>query len=372
VAEGAQSVGRVVVVLPSYNPTERVLSVVSDIARQGFTEIVVIDDGSPEEKRHIFDALRGMRGDFNVTVLEHEKNRGKGAALKTGFSFVLENLPDAAGVVTVDDDGQHAPEDIWACAAAMLATRTLALGQRDFSNAGVPVKSLLGNRITAFLYKVETGVDIRDTQTGLRALPIGYLPACLRLRGSGFEYETVMLLAARKEGFIITKVPIGTVYSDGNKHSRFRAFEDSAVIMFQFAKYSVSSLLAAGVDLLAFCLFMLLLVPYNAAAVFTDGVFVALNAVTVSTVAARVISASIKFIFNNHVVFGNRGSVVKAFFRYAALVVVMMTLSSLIVSLAAVSPVVNNLAALTAMKAVVDTALFVLNYQIQMRWVYNR
>ena len=75
--------------------------------REDFTHVVVVDDGSAQG-RAAFDAVRG---DVDA-VLVHEVNRGKGAALRTAFAWVRENLPHAAGVVTVDGDGQHDPEDV--------------------------------------------------------------------------------------------------------------------------------------------------------------------------------------------------------------------------------------------------------------------
>ena len=107
----------------------------------------------------------------NVQLLRHAVNLGKGAALKTAFNYVLCAMPDAAGVVTADADGQHAPEDIARVAEALAAQPdALVLGARAFG-ADVPLRSRFGNIVTRGIMHALLGRKLADTQTGLRGIP---------------------------------------------------------------------------------------------------------------------------------------------------------------------------------------------------------
>ena len=106
----------VTVVLPSLNPDEKLQKTVASLLAAGFTDLVLVNDGSREDTLRFFP-----KEDEHITVLRHEVNRGKGAALKTAFRYVLEHRPDSPGVVTADGDGQHRAEDVRRCAEAMIA-----------------------------------------------------------------------------------------------------------------------------------------------------------------------------------------------------------------------------------------------------------
>ena len=96
------------IVLPSYKPDEKLEQTVLGFHEAGFADIIVIDDGGGESFKAVFDRIAAL--DF-CTVLTHEENRGKGAALKTAFEWYAKNR-DGIGVVTADGDGQHTPEDV--------------------------------------------------------------------------------------------------------------------------------------------------------------------------------------------------------------------------------------------------------------------
>ena len=100
------------VILPSFKPDDNLLRCVGGLVEAGFTDIIVVDDGGGADYNKYFDEVRKKPG---CTVLVHEENRGKGAALKTAFSWYLDNR-DGKGVITVDGDGQHRVCDIIACA----------------------------------------------------------------------------------------------------------------------------------------------------------------------------------------------------------------------------------------------------------------
>ena len=233
----------VTVVLPSLDPDEKLGAVIDGLLEYGFSDIVLVNDGSKEENLHYFtEAAQHPQ----VTLLHHPHNLGKGAALKTAFRYVLENRPESAGVVTVDGDNQHHPEDTRNCTLHMLETGRLTLGVRDFSLPEVPARSRFGNRTTSLVFKIFVGLSIDDTQTGLRAIPRRDLEALTEISGERFEYETNMLLAMKEQGIPFDQVKIRTVYIEENKSSHFRAIRDSwriyKLILAHFFMYTASSL----------------------------------------------------------------------------------------------------------------------------------
>jgi len=95
-----------IILIPAYEPNQRLINLIHDLKDTCDYEIVVVDDGSGPSYKSIFDKVSSL----GCTVLTHERNRGKGAALKTGFHYIQETK-EAAGVVTADCDGQHLPKD---------------------------------------------------------------------------------------------------------------------------------------------------------------------------------------------------------------------------------------------------------------------
>ena len=348
-------IDRISILLPSFNPSDQLLEVVRQVIGQGFRDLIIVDDGSAEKR--LFDEAAGIEG---CTICRHEQNQGKGAALKTGMAYFLENRPEGIGVITIDDDGQHLPEDIRKCAEAMAESQSLILGVRDFSRKDVPLKSRIGNRLVCAAFRIGIGLPISDTQTGLRAIPAKYIPSMLAVEGSRFEYETNMLFAVKREGMAIREVPIRTVYISGNQGTHFRAIQDSLIILLQFVKYTFGSLLSSGVDLLMFYL-LTRWAPFPVSYRST---------VWISTLAARGISSVFNFLYNKNFVFAYKGSDTgRRALRYGALCLAVVALSGAFVALAA--RFIANPLVLTIIKMAVDGTLFLLNYTIQRRWVYK-
>ena len=212
----------IALVIPVCDPDAERFPLLVRRLREDFTHVVVVDDGSAHG-REAFDAVRG---DVDA-VLVHEVNRGKGAALRTAFAWVRENLPHAAGVVTVDGDGQHDPEDVRRVAEKLAEGGAgLVLGVRTFAG-NVPFRSKLGNLWTRGLFHLLTGLAVSDTQTGLRGIPAALLPRILALPGDRYEYEIRMLADARRHPAPPVEVPIRTIYLDGNASSHYRPLRDT-------------------------------------------------------------------------------------------------------------------------------------------------
>ena len=216
---------QLVIVLPSLDPDDKFDGVVQGLVDAGFAHVVIVDDGSDAAHQIHFDKAAQHPC---CRVLHHGVNKGKGRALKTAFRCVLDELPEAAGVITIDGDGQHLLADIIACGERMLALGdAVVLGCRDFDAPGVPPRSVSGNKTTNRMFKLFFGITISDTQTGLRAIAREHLPLMCRIEGERYEYETQMLLSLRDEGVGIGEVIIDTVYIDENQTSHFNAFRDS-------------------------------------------------------------------------------------------------------------------------------------------------
>ncbi len=354
---------RISVVLPSLDPDTKLLTVVDGLLDYGFTDIILVNDGSKPENMHYFEeAARHPE----VHLLHHRTNRGKGAALKTAFQWFLNNRPDGIGVVTVDGDNQHHPEDTRACALHMAQTDRIVLGVRDFDQPDVPFKSRNGNKITSLVFKIFVGMTISDTQTGLRAIPRAHLPLLCNISGDRFEYETNMLLEMKKAHLPFDEVKIRTVYIEENKSSHFRAVQDSwriyKLILRHFFLYGISSVLSAIVDAGLFALLAKLLAGTLTGSLLTY----------VPTAIARIISSIMNFFMNKKMVFGSKMSTGKAMARYFMLAVpqaiVQMLLTDGLIYVLRITPEQTFLRFL--IYGFVMCFLFIFSFLIQQRWVF--
>lgn len=218
----------IAVVIPALNPVPELSGLVTALLDRGAAEVIVVDDGSDPECGGVFAALRGLPC---CTVLTHDRNLGKGRALKTAFTWILQRRPELPGVVTADADGQHSVEDIFTVARTLTAgTGALVLGVRDFTASGVPARSVLGNRLTSAVFRLLYRRRVGDTQTGLRGIPTEALRWMVELEGERYDYEITMLIEAARRGLAFTQVPIATRYFDNNAGSHYRLVRDSARI----------------------------------------------------------------------------------------------------------------------------------------------
>lgn len=240
-----------VVLIPAFRPGQALVNLVRDLAGSDWAGIVVVNDGSESRFNFFFESVRAIPG---VTVLAHAVNLGKGVALKTGINHALTAFPTLAGVVTADADGQHAPEDIRRVGEALLEDpESLVIGARGF-DGGVPLRSRIGNVLTRGLVKAVMGRSLRDTQSGLRGIPVRMLPELLRIESAGYEFELDMLTAAKHQDCPIRELTIKTIYEPGNPTSHFNPLRDSAKITFVLFRFALLSLSTAGVDNLVFWL----------------------------------------------------------------------------------------------------------------------
>ncbi len=349
---------KVTIVLPSLNPDEKLNMVVDSLLQEGFSDIVVVNDGSDEAHLEPF-ALADRHPE--VTLLTHEVNRGKGRALKTAFAYIMENRPDTMGVVTVDGDNQHTGKDIKACAQMLLEKKDhVILGCRDFDDPAVPPKSRMGNRITRGVFRFLCGIKVSDTQTGLRAIPYSLLPLMCQVPGERYEYETEMFFALKKQNIQITEVKIQTVYIEDNASSHFHPIRDSFRIYRIIFKFILSS---AASFLIDYGLFTLLLFLLGNNVSRTLRLFI-------STFVARALSSLFNYTMNKTAVFHSEAPVKKSLAKYYTLCVCQAALSyGILYLLSALLQANSGLEAI--LKLIVDVLLFLLSFQIQQRWVFK-
>ena len=355
---------KISVVLPSLDPDEKLIAVVDGLLEYGFSDIILINDGSKQENLHYFTDLAAQHPE--ITLLHHEVNKGKGAALKNAFRWFLENRPEGFGVVTVDGDNQHHPEDTRRCCEHMMETGRSVLGCRDFTLPHVPSRSRFGNHTTSLIFKIFVGMTISDTQTGLRGFPREVIEKIVDVYGDRFEYETNMLLAFKTMGIPFDEVKIRTVYIEENKSSHFRVIHDSwriyKLILAHFFRYTLSSIASAVVDTGLFALLSKVL----------SGLLTGLSLTAAAGIIARVVSSLFNFFLNKKVVFKTDCSTGKAMVRYYALALPQMAAQVLLTqgvyALLGIGDSANGLR--TLIYAVVMIALYFISYMIQQRWVF--
>lgn len=341
-------------IIPSLNPDERFLAVARELSSAGFSKIILVDDGSRPDCRHWFDEAERLPG---CVLLTHTVNLGKGRALKTAFNYFLQSCPGDIGVITVDGDGQHRINDILACAAALEnSPGELILGARDFKSAGVPAKSLLGNRITAGVFRYLCGIAASDTQTGLRGIPADFIAGLMNVAGERFDFETNMLLETRRKGVPIREVSIEAVYINENKSSHFRPFTDSWSIYKLILAFLSVSILSAVIDIGLFALTLSAM-----------GFLAARQRILAATVVSRVLSSLFNYSANRGVVFRDGNGRSGSLPRYYALFFAQMLCSYGGVYLLSRYLHLNEILA----KAIIDGILFLFSFKIQQIWVFG-
>ena len=351
---------KVTVVIPSYKPDEKLISTLNGVIDTGFTDIIVVDDGGGEKYAPIFDQVKAMP---QCTVLHHPINRGKGAALKTAFAFYLENRPDSTGLVTADADGQHLPADILGCARDMVESESVVLGVRDFSLSHVPPRSKSGNKFTSGFFRIFFGMNISDTQTGLRAIPRKYLEPISEVEGDRYEYETHMLFLIGKSRIPLTEHTIDTVYIDDNSSSHFRVIRDSMRIYKMILLFALSSIICTAIDVTL----NLTLIDKVSDILPVSNVFAT---ALLAFAGARIISAIINYFVNRFTVFKEGGPA--SFLRYVFLAACIFAVNIIPILIVFVFPIPFTNAVVMPLRLIVSLILFPISFKLQHNSVFNQ
>lgn len=210
--------GRFAILIPIYNHAERIVSVI-ERARPLALPIWVVDDGSTDGTTACLQNVAG------ITVLRHEKNLGKGAAILTGFA-ALQGTADWA--ITLDADGQHDPQDIPGLIRVIpQGLRPIIVGSREgMSGTDVPWTSRFGRKFSNFWVRAAGGPVLSDTQSGMRVYPLPEA-AKLGVRARRFQFEVEILVRARWQEIPVREASVGVSYTPGGRRiSHFRPFVD--------------------------------------------------------------------------------------------------------------------------------------------------
>lgn len=207
---GGASCRGIVAVIPAYNEERFIGSVVLK-ARKYADTVVVVDDGSTDATGEIAQAAGAI-------VVRHDHNRGKGAALNTGFCKARELVPEV--VVVLDADGQHRCEEIPTLARPVLEDGAdMAVGSRFLRvNSRIPGLRALAIRALTLATNIGSGLGLSDSQTGFRAFSAQAVET-VTFRSSGFSVESEMQFWAREHGLKVVELPITSRYNDGPKRN---------------------------------------------------------------------------------------------------------------------------------------------------------
>lgn len=331
-----------IAVVPAFEPDDNIISLVKELKKNNYL-IVVVNDGSNEKFNNIFEKIKE-----DSIILTHDLNKGKGSSLKTAFSYIKDNYSNYY-IITLDCDGQHKVSDANKLIEYLEKNQNeLVIGKRIRSNK-TPVRSRIGNMITRFVYKISTGVDIYDTQTGLRAFTDSLMDFMLNVSGDRYEYEMNVLLECPKNNIKIKEIEIETIYINNNSNSHFNTLKDSYKIYKQIFKFSCVSLSSFIIDYVLYVLFNIIL-----------------NNIILSNILSRIISSYVNYNLNEKIVFNGKNN--KSFIKYCLLVITILLLNTILLNTLVNYIFINKYIA----KVIVELILFILSFIIQKIFVFKK
>ena len=208
---------RTLVIIPAFNAAKTVGDVVRS-CKEILAAVVVINDGSRDDTAAVARAA-------GADVIDHPQNRGKGAALKTGFTYAVQHQFDV--VITLDADGQHLPREIPKFLGAREATGAdLIIGGRAHLFGKMLPRRRLANRFSAWSISKAAGTRVTDSQSGFRLYSTNLLRD-VRLRTDGFDMESEIIVQAGRRGFKIITIPIDLGFVDGISTSHYKPLKDT-------------------------------------------------------------------------------------------------------------------------------------------------
>ncbi|MCC8164359.1 MAG: bifunctional glycosyltransferase family 2/GtrA family protein [Lachnospiraceae bacterium] len=334
-----------IVLIPAYQPGPLLLDLLREVRKNGLLAVVV-DDGSGEEARELF-----QQASEYAVVLRHPENRGKGSALKSGLRYMQNHFGADYVVVTMDADGQHRVSDVLrVCRDAQEHPGSLVLGCRRMKK-GVPLRSRFGNTLTRLVFSLCTDSGLYDTQTGLRAFNSTLARELIGISGERYEYEMHVLLECSEGNIPVREVEVETVYLDGNASSHFDIMRDSYRIYKEILKFSASSFLSFLLD---YALYSLLLVLTGN--------------LTASNIGARVMSAGFNYSLNRRLVFCSDSRVENTIWKYWLLAAAILAGNTLVLGMLVNGAGVNRYVA----KLCTELTFFLLSWLVQRCVIFRK
>ncbi len=202
----------VLVLIPAYNEGKVLSSVIKSVQKEGWKHILVVDDGSTD---NTYKEAKQAK----ATVLRLAINRGKGAAVKTGFSAAKKLGVDI--VVTIDADGQHNPKDIQRLVDKIIEGNDVVLGVRNFDERHIPRLKALGNKIGNVFTWMLYGLWVSDSQSGIRAYNKKAIHSII-IYNDRYEFESEIVREIARTKLSFSEISITVRYSvyDQNKRNK--------------------------------------------------------------------------------------------------------------------------------------------------------
>jgi glycosyltransferase involved in cell wall biosynthesis len=195
--------------IPAYNEESKIANVVKR-AKKFVDEVVVCDDGSTD------NTLMNAQS-AGAIVIKHEKNLGKGAALKSIFNYVKNSNADL--IVTIDGDGQFLPEEIPKLFAPIIEKKSdIVIGYRFDDKTEMPSYRRFGNKVLDKMTSMASDLPFRDTQSGFRAYSKKAIDA-INFQSSGFAADAEILINVSKKGLKISEEKVTVLYNTGGRTS---------------------------------------------------------------------------------------------------------------------------------------------------------
>ncbi len=209
---------KVLVVIPVYNHPASIRDVVCRCLKY-HPDVLVVDDGSEQD-------VGAVLADLDITIIRHERNRGKGQAILTATEYAMDH--HKTHIITVDADGQHYPEQIPEfIAAANDHPEAIILGVRDFNSSGVPFSSRFGRAFGNFWVRLQTGVRVKDIQSGYRMYPV-FLLKNLKYLFRTYSFEDEVIVRGLWAGVSVKEIAVKVYYpAPANRISHFCKFRDN-------------------------------------------------------------------------------------------------------------------------------------------------
>ena len=194
---------KTLIAMPAYNEAKVIAKVLSDTKKEGYKDILVVDD-------HSTDNTYNIAKKSGVKVLKHKINRGAGAATATIIEYAKINNYDY--LVIMDSDGQHSPKDIKKLLTAA-KSKDVVIGSRMINPKGMPLERKIANKIGSIVTGVVLGLFVKDSQSGFKVLNQKAMSK-IKITFDGYEFSSEMIGEIKRNNLTYTEVPIKVIYTD--------------------------------------------------------------------------------------------------------------------------------------------------------------